>query len=249
MAADAAPLDPKALLTLMWLASPTLPVGGFSYSEGLESAVDGGQVHDEATACVWLVDQLHLSLARADLAVVAQALPAWRSLATDRATGSPDEPALARIEALNTWVRTTRESHELRQQAEQMGRSLHEWLRIQDSRLATPDPRIAALGALKPAPTWPVAHALALARSTAPLREALLAHAFGWAENMVQAALKAVPLGQSAGQRILAALIDAVPGAVEQAIALSDDERQAHAPMLAILSARHEAQYSRLFRS
>jgi urease accessory protein len=245
MAADAAPLDPKALLTLMWLASPTLPVGGFSYSEGLESAVDGGQVHDEATACVWLVDQLHLSLARADLAVVAQALPAWRSLATDRATGSPDEPALARIEALNTWVRTTRESHELRQQAEQMGRSLCDWLRQRQPG----DPRVAALRTLAPAPTWPVAFALAAVHTGAPVRDALLAHAFGWAENMVQAAIKSVPLGQSAGQRMLAALSEAIPGVVDAAMALTDAERQVCTPMLAILSARHEAQYSRLFRS
>lgn len=94
-----------------------------------------------------------------------------------------------------------------------------------------------------------MAFALAIACSGAPLREALLAHAFGWAENMVQAALKAVPLGQSAGQRLLAKLVGTIPDAVEQALRLPDNGRQAHAPMLAILSARHEAQYSRLFRS
>jgi urease accessory protein len=94
-----------------------------------------------------------------------------------------------------------------------------------------------------------VAFALAGAQSGAPVREVLLAFAFGWAENMVQAALKSVPLGQSAGQRILAALADDIPAAVDQAIGLMDSERQAFAPMLAILSAQHETQYSRLFRS
>lgn len=79
--------------------------------------------------------------------------------------------------------------------------------------------------------------------------DALLAYAFGWAENMVQAAIKAVPLGQSAGQRILARLTQEIPAAVELALALPDAERQAFSPMLAILSARHEHQYSRLFRS
>ena len=94
-----------------------------------------------------------------------------------------------------------------------------------------------------------MAFALAAARSGAPPREALLAMAFGWGENMVQAAVKAVPLGQSAGQRMLSALADAMPAAVDQALATADVERQAFSPGLAILSARHEAQYSRLFRS
>lgn len=257
--------SPDALLKLIWLASPVLPVGGFSYSEGLEAAVDAGHVRDEAQARRWLVDQLRLALARSDLPVVAEAIRAWRGGLDD------DEPAdgrgadLDRIEALNTWVRTTRETQELRQQTEQMGRSLHEWLRIQQAGAPGTGPmpgkadehghpgggdaRIAQLGALKPAPTWPVAHALALARSGAPLQQALLAHGFGWAENMVQASLKAVPLGQSAGQRILAALVAALPDAVAHAMTLDDAGRQAHTPMLAILSARHEAQYSRLFRS
>jgi len=77
----------------------------------------------------------------------------------------------------------------------------------------------------------------------------LLAFAFGWAENMVQAALKAVPLGQSAGQRILGRLSLEIPAAVDHAMQLADGERQAFTPMLAILSAQHETQYSRLFRS
>jgi urease accessory protein len=242
-------LSASALLQLMWLASPALPVGGFSYSEGLEAAVEAGLVTNENQARVWLVDQLHLALARADLAVVAQAIPAWRG---DDGNGAAD---VERIEALNRWVRITRESGEFRQQTEQMGRSLLEWLRTQDAaRVAgdvdqAADPRLAQLAALKPAPTWPVAHALALARTDSPLREALLAHGFGWAENMVQASLKTVPLGQSAGQRILAVLVQALPAAVDTALALDDDQRQAHTPMLAILSAQHEAQYSRLFRS
>lgn len=223
----------QALLQLMWLASPALPVGGFSYSEGLESAVEAGPADTETKAQHWLLDQLALALGRADLAVVAQAFGAWQ------------RSDLGRVTELNDWVRTTRESSELRQQAEQMGRSLCEWLRQRQPD----DPRVAALRALAPAPTWPVAFALAAVHTGAPVRDALLAHAFGWAENMVQAAIKSVPLGQSAGQRMLAALSEAIPAVVDAAIALPDGERQACTPMLAILSARHEAQYSRLFRS
>ena len=108
---------------------------------------------------------------------------------------------------------------------------------------------MATLAALAPAPTWPVAFALAARYTGAPLREGLLALAFGWAENMVQAAIKAVPLGQTAGQRMLAALAGQIPAAVDLALQLADSQRQAFAPMLAILSSQHETQYSRLFRS
>ena len=163
-----------SLMQLMWLASPALPIGGFSYSECLEAAVDSEHVTTEQEASAWLVHQLHLSLARADLPVVAQAIHAWRAADHDR------------IATLNAWVLQTRESSELRAQAEQMGRSLLEWLR--NHTTATPD-QIAVLAGQDP--TYPVAFALTL----------------------------------------------------------DDDSRQAFSPMLAILSAQHEVQYSRLFRS
>ncbi len=224
-----------ALLRILWLASPALPVGGFSYSEGLEAAVDAGLVESEASASDWITDQLHLGLARSDLPVVAQAIRAWR----DR--------DLPRLQALNDWVLQTRETRELRQQTEQMGRSLLEWTRslgdlddglcaqLQSARL---DP-----------PSYPVACACALAHSPGSERDCLIGFAFGWSENLVQAAIKAIPLGQSAGQRILARLAREIPVAVDHALALGDNERQSFSPGLAILSARHETQYSRLFRS
>jgi urease accessory protein len=229
---DAA-LQAASLLQLMWLASPALPVGGFSYSEGLEPAVEAGRVTGEAQAAAWLLDQLQLVLARSEMPLLAAAFQAWQR----------DDVAV--LQALNAWVRETRESSELLQQTEQMGRSLLEWLRNRDAA----DHRLATLAALQPAPTWPVAFALAAVQTGAPLRESLLAFAFGWAENMVQAAIKAVPLGQSAGQRILAKLSHAIPAAADAAIACAEHERQAFSPMLAILSAQHETQYSRLFRS
>jgi urease accessory protein len=225
-------LPAASLLQLIWLASPALPVGGFSYSEGLESAVETAQVTDESLAATWLGDQLQLSLARGDLAVMAKAIPAWRG------------NDLPRLQQLNNWVLQTRETSELRAQTEQMGRSLLDWLRNHDGANAE---HIAACTVMQP--TYPVAFALAASQTTAGVRDCLLAYAFGWAENMVQAGLKSVPLGQSAGQRILARLAHAIPEAVEIAIDMPDDERQAFSPMLAILSSQHETQYSRLFRS
>jgi urease accessory protein len=225
---------PSALLRLMWLASPALPVGGFSYSEGLEAAVEAGLVCNEAQAGDWLLAQLQVSLARADLPAAAEAFDAWYR--DDR----------GRARDLNDWVLQTRESAELRLQAEQMGRSLTEWLR-QSADGA--DPRIAVLAAFEPAPTWPVAFGLASALTGASRHDAALAFGFGWAENMAQAAIKAVPLGQAGAQRVLSRLVDALPSVVEQALQRGDDQRQAFTPMLAILSAQHEEQYSRLFRS
>jgi urease accessory protein len=229
----APPLPAASLLQLMWLASPALPVGGFSYSEALEAAIDAGHVGNEAQARDWLLDQLHLGLARSELALLAKALAAWR------------RHDAARIGELQAWYASTRESSELRLQSEQMGRSLTDWLRQRDPE----DPRLATLAALAPAPSWPLAFALAAARTQASARDALLTFGFGWAENMVQAAIKAVPLGQSAGQRMLAALADALPAAAGHALALPDSAMQAFTPMLAVLSGQHEVQYSRLFRS
>ncbi len=220
-------------LQLMWLASPALPVGGFSYSEALESAVEAGLASSETLAGDWLLGQLHLSLARSDLPALAQACRAWQA---------HDGKGAAQV---NDWLRQTRESAELRAQAEQMGRSLLDWLR--NSPYAD-DPRLAELAALQP-PLWPTSFALAAVLANAPAHDTLLAFAWGWAENMVQAAMKAVPLGQAAAQRMLTRLAQDIPAVADHALALPEGQRQAHAPMLAILSARHEAQYSRLFRS
>src|SRR3954470_16285412 len=152
-----APLTTAALLQLIRLASPSLPVGAFSYSEGIESAVDAALVGDEASARAWLFDQLDLGIGRSELPVAARALAAWRR--DDRDT----------VAAWNAWFSATRETSELRRQAEQMGRSLALWLRQRDGT----DARVAALEALAPAPTWPIAFALAAADSGATPRAVL----------------------------------------------------------------------------
>jgi urease accessory protein len=238
-------LPAPSLLQLIWLASPALPVGGFSYSEGMEAAVDKGLVSNEAQVADWLSDQLHISLARGDLGVIAKAIPAWRRGDIDR------------VIELNQWVLETRETQEFRLQTDQMGRSLAQWhaalnanstealsIFTQRNQHHNPD-----LGDASYPTTYPIAYALAASSTQASVRDCCLAFTFGWAENMVGAAVKSVPLGQSAGQRILARLANEIPAAVDYAIPLQDSHRQAFSPMLAILSSQHETQYSRLFRS
>ncbi|MFG6415293.1 urease accessory protein UreF [Roseateles sp. DC23W] len=227
MSADAS----SSLLHLLWLASPALPVGGFSYSEGLEAAVDAGIVHDEVSAGDWLLNQLALVQARAELPVAAAAHAATIALDAERLT------------QLNAWVLQTRETSESLQQVQQMGRSLLVWMQglVPEARV------LPLLRALQPAPSWPVVMGAAAASRGAALEPALQAIAFGWAENLMQAAVRCVPLGQTAGQRLLARLVQAIPTAVANALAAP--EPMAFAPLLGVLGARHETQYSRLFRS
>ena len=229
---DKKSLETPPLIQLMWLASPALPIGGFSYSEGLEAAIDKGLVHDEDSACLWLLDQLHHSQARGDMAVLAQMVIAWQARDVQRLTD------------LSQWVHATRETAELRLQSEQMGRSMLEWLRNQNTVDAESVDLCNAL-----VPTYPLTFALALSLTGTPIEQCLQSYAFGWAENMVQAALKSVPLGQNSGQRILLAMSQNISQAVSKALATTDETRQVFSPMLAILSAQHETQYSRLFRS
>lgn len=231
----AASAAPPPHLAMMWLASPTLPVGGFSYSEGLEAAVQAGVVTDEAQALNWLRGQLQLTLARSELPAACAAHAAWEAADIEA------------LRAIQTWVLATRETAELRLQTEQMGRSMLDWLR----KLQPGHPAQPLAAQLAPAPAWPLAFALGGLALGLDAEQTAHALAFSWLENQVQAAMRAVPLGQSSGQRLLAALTPDIPAAVAQARNLQHrmDDWQSFSPLLAILSSRHETQYSRLFRS
>lgn len=217
-----------ALARLLQLASPTLPVGAYSYSQGLEAAVEAGIVRDAAGAERWIADVLELSVARMEAPVFLRLCEAWR--AGDAATAAH----------WNALFLASRESAELRAETAQMGYSL--------ARL------LAGVGLGDGPGAWeetsfPAAFACAAARWEIAAQDALIAYLWAWAENQVMAAVKAVPLGQTDGQRMLLALGERVADVAARARALDDDTLGNYAPGLALLSARHETQYSRLFRS
>ena len=221
------------LVRLLQLASPALPIGAYSYSQGLERVVEDGVVHDAASARAWIGDVLELVVARGEAAI------AWRLFA---AAQRGDWPLFV---TWNAWFRASRETAELRAETEQMGSSLAKLA----GDLALLDlPACQALERVAPV-TLPAAYALAARGFAVPVDAALTAYVWSWLENQVLAAVKLVPLGQVAGQRLLASLGANIPAAVMTAATIGDDDLSTFAPGVALASARHETQYTRLFRS
>ncbi len=220
------------LVRLLQLASPALPIGAYSYSQGLEWAVEASVVRDAASAQAWIGDMLSLVVARGEVPI------AFRLL---HAAGG-DWPALTHW---NAWFRATRETAELRAETLQMGQSL---IRLAGDLQLLDAAAHAILPALDPV-TLPAAFALAARGFEVPVAAALAAYIWSWLENQVLAAVKLVPLGQVAGQRLLAALGGTIPAAVATAAGMRDDDIATFAPGLALASSRHERQYTRLFRS
>jgi len=221
--------DASSLVSLLQLASPTLPIGAFAFSQGLESAVEMGFIRDEASARAWLEGTLDEGLARLDLPILARLYSAH---------ASHDEATFRRWSA---YLLASRESLERRLEDEQLARAL--------ARLLTD--RGISCAALGDDDSHPHAalFALAAVSLSIPLPDALLGFAFSWAENQVGALSRLVPLGQLAAQRVLTAIGALVPGAVSVAQTLSDAELGSCMPGLAVLSALHETQYTRLFKS
>lgn len=237
-----AELSVQGLCSLLHLASPQLPVGGFSYSQGLEAAIEHGLVTDAATAQTWISEALAQGFARCEA-------PLW--LLLRRAWGAGDEDG---VQAWNQWFIASRDSSEARSETLQMGWSLHSLLRSVQWGGEAFAPRLAQLGRLVDGPglAYPTAFACACAAVPAGEEHALLAYGFAWLENQVAAAIKAVPLGQVAGQRLLLALHATLAGMAREAAARADarpPRLDTLLPQWSLLQARHEHQYSRLFRS
>jgi urease accessory protein len=222
-----------ALARLLQLASPALPVGAYSYSQGVEAAVEAGLVRDTAGAARWIGDVLAYAVARLEA-------PVWWRLHAAWSAGD-----LERVAHWNDIFRSTRESAELRAETLQMGYSLQRLLLEIDE---FDQQSLAQLRGITDI-TFPAAFAFAVVKWEIPARSALIAYLWSWLENQVMAALKSVPLGQTDGQRLLLALAARLPAIADEACALIDDDLCNYTPGFAILCSQHETQYSRLFRS
>jgi urease accessory protein len=225
------PVDPDlALLRLLHLASPALPIGGFTYSQGIEWAVEAGWVRTAADLDAWLADQLHASLARVDLPL----LPRMHAACAERDA--------AGLSALVDRLIAARETAELRLEEGNRGRALADLLGAWGlADAADWRPRLARSQA--------AGFAFASAAWGLDPRQAAGAYAWSWLENLVLAAVKIVPLGQTQGQQCLARLAGQVAAALNTAFGLEDDAIGASSPALAIASSAHETQYTRLYRS
>jgi len=219
-----------ALIRLLHLASPTLPVGAYTYSQGLEWAVECGDVKHEASALAWINDCLGHGLAAFEAVYLAHMLAAWRA---------DDHPRLVELDA--EFI-ASRETAELRAETLQMGHSLAKLMRD------LPDFDDAPVAAFA-TPSFPLAWSALAARWGVASEDAVAGYLWAWAENQVMAALKAVPLGQTSGQRMLLALGERIPELARRASATALEDTYNFLPAFAIASSLHESQYTRIFRS
>ena len=222
-----------ALLHLLQLASPSLPIGAYSYSQGLETAIDKGWVSNHESARGWICDHLQQVVA------VFEAPILWRLLqAFERRDGATVQLWTERFVA-------ARDSAEFRAETIQMGYSLGK-LAIE---LQIGDAELLAILQAQPELPLPTAFAYAAVALQVPHQAALLGMLFSWAENQVLVCVKSIPLGQVVGQRLLLSLQPELQLAADRAQALADRELCNWAPGLSLLSMQHEEQYSRLYRS
>ena len=224
------PTDPLTRLRLMQLVSPTLPIGAFTYSQGLEWAVEAGWLSDVASLVDWLEGLIDDGLGGLELPLLYRLHRACEQ----------DDPVA--VEHWGSMLYASRETFELRAEERNRARALVTLL--QNLGVEKVEEWRDVLTHCQAAP-----FALAAVHWSITADDCALGYAWGWLENQVAAAIKLVPLGQTDGQRVLLALAECLPAVVAKAASADDDDIGAAAPALAIASSRHEAQYTRLFRS
>jgi urease accessory protein len=222
--------EPHALLRLLQLASPALPVGAFNFSQGLEYAIDQGWIRNEGDAREWILGLARHSVATLDVPMLLRLHAAWCEA---------DE---ARVRQLSRELLASRETQELRAEERHMGQALakilveldvpdaREWIRSRDA-------------------SYLALFALAASHAGAGAHDTAIAYLWTWAENQAIAAVKLLPLGQSAGQRMLEAIRVQIPLLVAAGSELGDEDIGSATPLAVMASSWHETQYTRLFRS
>lgn len=224
-------LSPQDLLRLQQLASPVLPVGAYSYSEGLEMLVESGTIETAAALQHWLAQELAVGSVTVDGAILARAYQAVRG------------QNYTQLVDWNHWWSAARETAELRRQSWQMGRSLVRLVRSLDDSMAV------WLEALEGEVNWSIGFGAAAAHWQIALQATLLAYMQGWTGNLIGAGVKLIPLGQTAGQQILLDLSPTIAQAAARSQSLSDAALCSCSWGLALASSQHEMQQVRLFQS
>lgn len=224
-------LTDSHLLSILQLASPALPVGAYSYSEGLEMLVENGTIANQTNLKDWLKAELLYGAIRLEAAVMVR---------SQQTAKIPDIDSLCRW---NLWLSAARETEELRASSWQMGRSLIQLL----GKL---EPQIVPIANTVGNPcNYAIAFGIAVAHWEISIQAALLAYLHSWASNLITAGVKLIPLGQTAGQRLLLDLQPLLSAAALEILGLEDDQLACCSWGLSLASMQHETQYTRLFRS
>ena len=219
------------LLSLLQLSSPMLPVGAYSYSEGLETLVDAGAIDNQESLRHWLEQELRYGAIRLEAAVMIRAY---------RGVHAGDLQAL---QSWNEWLSAAKETEELRQQSWQMGRSLMRLLLDMQPQLAS------VVSAAGHPCNYAIAFGIAAAHWQIADDAAVLGYLHSWASNIISGGVKLIPLGQTSGQRLLLHLHTHIFIESREILALEDDALCSCGWGLALASMAHETQYTRLFRS
>jgi urease accessory protein len=222
--------DAITLMRLLQLASSTLPVGAYSYSEGLEYLVDCGKINSPDRLHHWLAQELSCGAVRAEAAVLVRA---YEAIATQN---------FDTLWYWNNWLSAARETEELRHQSWQMGQSLMRLLpSLQtDSNFSFANHQNC---------NFAIAFAIAAVNWQIDCHTTAIGYLYSWASNLVGAGVKLIPLGQTIGQQMLGDLQLQIATTAQEAIQLGDDALEACTWGLSLASMAHETQYTRLFRS
>lgn len=224
-------MQSASLLALLQLVSPTLPVGAYTYSEGLETLVQANQIATADQLQQWLKQELSYGAIRVEAAVMVRTYEA--------ATRSD----FAQLRFWNQWLSAFRETEELRSQSWQMGQSLARLmknLQPQSERL---------FQACDESCNFAVAFAIAAAGWQIDSAAAVLGYLQSWSANLINAGVRLIPLGQTQGQQILCNLSSQLEQTATEALSLTDEQLECCSWGMSLASMNHEVLYSRLFRS
>ena len=219
-----------SLLKLMNLMSPTLPIGGFTYSQGIEKAIESNWITDFESAKKWLESQLLINLKFTDLPILM------------RLYKSVDSKNYKRVTYWSNFLLACRETMELRDEEKNRGRSLAKLIESLEKDQAKEWSKILKtnhlLGYAFLSNVWNIS-----------IKKLLLGYSWSWLENQVAATVKIIPLGQTDGQKLLNEIIKKIPNVVEEAEIIKDNEIGISQPAFVIASCLHETQYTRIYRS